>query len=82
MFKASEEARKVYPEDQWFIEGWNPPVMAWYTIQDEAYEKNLIKDGWIGDCKCRLLKVKEVISLYEKELQTNPFGLYGLKEKF
>jgi len=79
MFKPSEEARKIYPEDQWFIEVWNPPVKPWYTIQNRAYEKGFIRDGIIGNCKCMLFKVQDVIGLYQKALQSNPFGLYGLR---
>jgi aminoglycoside N3'-acetyltransferase len=79
IFKPSEEARKIYPEDQWFIEAGEPPVKPWYTIQNRAYEKGFIKDGMIGDCKCMLLKVQDVIGLYREALQRDPLGLYGLE---
>lgn len=77
-FKPTEEARKWYPENEWFIEAWTPPVKAWYTIQNRAYEKGYIRDGKIGDCKCMFLRVKDVIGLYREALQTDPLGLYGL----
>jgi aminoglycoside 3-N-acetyltransferase len=79
MFNPSEEARKLYPEGQWFIEAWTPPVKPWYTIQNRAYDKGMIKDGIIGDCKCMLFKVQDIIGLYRQALQSDPFGLYGLK---
>lgn len=79
MFKPSEEVRKLYPEGQWFTEAWNPPVKPWYTIQNRAYDKGMIKDGMIGDCKCMLFKVQDVIGLYRQALQSDPFGLYGLR---
>lgn len=79
MFKPSEEARKRYPEDQWFIEAWEPSIKPWYTIQNRAYEKGFIKDGVIGDAKCMLLQVREVVELYRQALQTDPFGLYGIR---
>lgn len=79
MFKPSEEARKLYPESQWFIEAWTPPVKPWYTIQSRAYEKGMIKDGMIGNCKCMLFKVQDIIGLYRQALQCDPFGLYGLR---
>lgn len=79
MFKPSEEARKLYPENQWFIEAWKPPVKPWYSIQNRAYEKGFIKDGMIGDCKCMLLKVKDVVGLYRQALQSDPLALYGLR---
>ncbi|HEX2945674.1 MAG TPA: AAC(3) family N-acetyltransferase [Clostridia bacterium] len=78
-FEPSKEARELYPVDQWLIEAWEPSVKPWYTIQNRAYEKGLIKDGMIGDCKCMLLKVREVVELYRLALQTDPFGLYGIK---
>ena len=81
LFKPSEEARKLYPESQWLIESWEPLVrpMPWYTIQSRAFEKGFIKDGIIGNCKCMLLNVKEVIELYRQALRNEPFELYGLK---
>ncbi len=78
-FKPSKEARALYPDDQWFIEAWEPSVKPWYTIQNIAYEKGFIKDGLIGDCKCMLLKVREVVELYRQALETDPFGLYGIR---
>jgi hypothetical protein len=79
MFKPSDEARKLYPENEWFIEAWEPSVKPWYTIQNLAYEKGFIKDGMIGDCKCMLFKVQDVIGLYRQALQNDAFGLYGLR---
>ncbi|MHA6533110.1 AAC(3) family N-acetyltransferase [Paenibacillus sp. BAC0078] len=81
IFKPSEKARMQYPEDEWFIESGEPPVTAWYTIQNQAYEKGMIKEGMIGDCKCMLFKVQDVIGLYRQALQSDPFGLYGLSQK-
>lgn len=78
-FKPSKEALELYPADQWFIEAWEPPVKPWYTIQDRAYENGFIRDGMIGNGKCMLLQVREVVELYRQALQTDPFGLYGLK---
>jgi aminoglycoside 3-N-acetyltransferase len=79
-FKPPEEARKLYPENEWFIEAWTPPVKPWYTIQNRAYEKGFIRDGMIGESKCMFLKVKDVIGLYREALQTDPLGLYGLRQ--
>lgn len=79
-FEPSEAARELYPEDQWLIEAWEPSTKPWYTIQNKAYEKGFIKGGMIGDCKCMLLKVRDVVELYRWALQTDPFGLYGMTE--
>jgi hypothetical protein len=37
------------------------------------------KDGFIDDCKCMLLQVREVVELYRQALDTNPFELYGIR---
>lgn len=77
-FVPTKEARFIYPEDQWFIEAWEPTIKPWYVIQDRAYQKGFIADGMIGNCKCMLLKVKDVIELYRLALLNEPFELYGL----
>ena len=77
-FIPPEEARTIYPESEWFIEAWAPPVKAWYTIQDKAYENGYIADTMIGNSKCMLVKVKMVTDLYRSALHTDPFRLYGL----
>ena len=54
-------------------------VEPWYTIQDMAYQKGLIKEGYIGKCKYMFFDIWDVISLYRKELEENPFKLHGLE---
>ncbi|MFV0399780.1 MAG: AAC(3) family N-acetyltransferase [Oscillospiraceae bacterium] len=78
-FAPSAEARAKYPEDQWMIEAWSPEVKPWYAIQEEAYAKGLITDGYIGDAKCMFFEVRPVIELYRKALLERPFELYGLR---
>lgn len=79
IFKPSEEVRKKYPSDEWFIETGEPPVKAWYTIQDMAYQKGIIQEEYIGKCKYMFFDIWDVVSLYKKELENNPFKLYGLE---
>lgn len=79
IFKPSEEAQKIYPPDQWFIETSEPLVKAWYKIQDEAYRRGYIKDGMIGKYQCMFFKINDVVGLYQKALETDPLGLYGLR---
>jgi len=74
-----EEVRKIYPESEWFTEVWTPSVKPWYTIQDRAYEKGYIDDIMIGNAKCMLVQVKNVIELYRQALLNEPFELYGLE---
>ena len=77
-FRPSEEALKIYPESEWFIEAWTPAAKPWYTIQERAFEKGYITGTMIGSSKCMLADVKKVVGLYRHALQTEPFELYGL----
>ena len=77
-FKPTDEINRKYPPDEWFMEAGHPPVKAWYKIQDMAYEKGLIKETAIGDCKVMFFDIWSVISLYENELKRDPFGLWGM----
>ena len=77
-FAVSAEARARYPEGEWLVEAWAPEAKPWYTIQNAAYEKGLIRDGMIGNAKCMLLRVRPVIALYRQALLKDPLGLYGL----
>ena len=79
MFEPTEEINKKYPPEGWFMEAGHPPVKAWYKIQDMAYNKNLIKEAYIGDCKVMFFDILSVVSLYEEELKRDPYGLWGLK---
>jgi len=81
LFRPSEEALKIYPESEWFIEAWTPPAKPWYTIQDRAYEKGYITDIMIGTSKCMLAEVNSVIGLYKQALQTEPYKLFGLQHE-
>ncbi|WP_026497254.1 AAC(3) family N-acetyltransferase [Butyrivibrio sp. WCD3002] len=78
MFEPTEEINKKYPPEEWFMEAGHPPVKAWYKIQDMAYNKNLIKEAYIGDCKVMFFDILSVVSLYEKELKRDPYGLWGI----
>jgi aminoglycoside N3'-acetyltransferase len=78
-FEASEDVLVYYPKDQWYVEIGAPPIKAWYMIQDEAYKKGLITDLVIGESKCMFFKVNDVIRIYERAIETDPYGLYGLK---
>ena len=77
-FISSKEARKIYPESEWVIESWDPSVKPWYVIQDRAYKRGYISDHMIGNSKCMLVQVKNVVELYRQALLNEPFKLYGL----
>lgn len=80
IFRPSREVNQKYPPEEWMIETGAPPVKAWYTIQDMAYEKGIIQEGKIGECKVMFFDLWEVVQLYEIELKKDPFQLYGLKD--
>jgi aminoglycoside N3'-acetyltransferase len=80
-FLPCPEAIAKYPADEWLVEAWAPEAKPWYRIQDEAREKGLIAEGTIGEAKCMLLPVGPVVDLYRQALVTDPFGLYGLKQR-
>lgn len=48
-FPLSDEINKIYPPDKWMIEAGTFPAKPWYKIQNMAYEKGVIKDGFIGN---------------------------------
>ena len=78
-FKPSDDILKTYPDDQWFVETYKPPIKAWYTIQNRAIEQNYINERKIGKAKCMFFEVNKVINLYKEALETDPYGLYGLE---
>lgn len=79
-FPLSDKINKVYPPDEWFIETGTFSVKPWYTIQNMAYEKGVIKDGLIGNSKVMFFDIWDVVGLYEQELKDNPYKLYGLEK--
>lgn len=76
LYEPGLEINKKYPSDEWFMEAGHPPVKAWYKIQKKAFENNLIKEAFIGNCRVWFFDIKEVISIYENELKTDPYGLW------
>jgi aminoglycoside N3'-acetyltransferase len=80
LWEAPDEILKFYPKDEWYIQTGTPTVQAWYTIQNEAYKRGLIVDKKIGNSKCMFFKVNDVIRIYEKALETDPFSFYGIKK--
>lgn len=77
----SEEINRKYPPSEWFMEAGHPPVLAWYKVQDEAMRRGLIKEIYIGDCRVWFMDIKEVISIYENMIKTDPYDLWGLEKK-
>lgn len=80
IFAPNAEASAIYPPDEWFIETGEPPVKPWYTIQDIAFRKGLIKAGIIGECRYMFFDILNVVGIYREELLRAPFKLYGLEK--
>lgn len=80
LFAPTEEVNNKYPANEWLTECGEPPVKPWYTIQEMAYKKGIIKDGYIGKCRYMFFDIWDVVSLYRNELKTDPFKLYGLEK--
>ena len=80
IFEPTDEINRKYPPNKWFMEAGHPPVKAWYKIQEMAYEKGLIRETAIGDCKVMFFDIWSVVSLYENELKRDPYGLWGLNQ--
>lgn len=78
-FPLSNEINKMYPPNEYLIEAGTFPVKPWYTIQNMAYEKNLIKECYIGNSKIMLFNIWDIVGLYENEIRKNPCQLFGLK---
>ncbi len=81
IFEAKGEILKDYPPNEWYIETGIPPVKAWYKIQDEANRKGYIRHNTIGKAKCMFFKVRDVVDIYSKALEEDPFDLYEIKKK-
>lgn len=81
MYEPCDKIKRKYPSDKWFIEAGHPPVKAWYKIQNMAYDRGLIKECMIGDCKVMFFDIWSVISIYKDELINNPYKLWGVKQK-
>ena len=78
LFAPSEEASAKYPPEEWFIEAGEPPVKAWYAIQEEARQQGLIREEQIGPCHTMFFDILAVVSLYRRALETHPLQLYSL----
>ena len=79
-YAPSDEVNKIYPPEEWFIETGHPPLKAWYTIQNMAYKKGLIKETYIGNCHVMFFDILDMVSLYAEELKNSPFKLWGIKK--
>jgi aminoglycoside N3'-acetyltransferase len=80
IFEAKGDILKDYSPEEWYIETGIPPVKAWYKIQDEADRRGYIHHHTIGNAKCMFFKARDVVDLYGKALEEDPFGLYEIKK--
>ena len=85
-YEAPEEVKAYYPKDKWYIETatkavcpGEPLKKAWHKIQDDAYRRGMIRDKSIGQSKCMLFRVNDVVRLYEKAIETDPYELFNVE---
>lgn len=78
LFAPSSAALSRYPKEEWLIEAGEPPVQAWYTIQERAYAQGLITDKWVGNSKWMFFTVNRITELYRKALIEEGSALYGI----
>lgn len=76
----SPEIQALYPKVDWYVQTRDTPILGWYTIQDQAFQRGYITEMRIGQARCLFFKVNSVIGLYREALQQDPFGLFGLSE--
>jgi len=79
-FAPTDEINAIYPPDKWFTEAGHPPIKAWYTIQKLAYDRGMIKEAYIGNCRAMFFDIWDVVSIYRDELLRDPYGLWGLEK--
>lgn len=80
IFAPHRKASEHYPAEKWFIETGEPPVKAWYKIQNEAFSRGLIKETMIGKSRCMFFRISDVTGLYRHAIENDPFGLYGIRD--
>lgn len=78
-FPLSDKIKQIYSADKWIIEAGTFPVKPWYTIQNMAYDKGVIRECKIGNSKIMFFNIWDVVGLYEQEIKKNPYKLFGLK---
>ena len=80
IFAPNHRATERYTADKWFVETGEPPVKAWYRIQDEAFSRGFIEETVIGKSRCMFFRISDVTGLYKHAIETDPFGLYGIRD--
>jgi aminoglycoside 3-N-acetyltransferase len=77
----NHEIERVYDLNEYFIttEEIHAYLKGWLRVQSIAEKRNLMRHGKIGDADCMLFNIKEVIDIYENEIQYNINDLFCIK---
>jgi aminoglycoside N3'-acetyltransferase len=79
-----EEIRKMYPENNWYVEYSDPQKQAhhhgWDKVWQEAKKRNLFKQGVIGNATSYFFRAKPVVDIYEFMLKTDPYALLDVNK--
>ena len=77
----NDEVKRIYPSEEWFIETGRVPVLGWYTIQNTALEREIIRQQKIGECSAMFFDLWKVVGMYEQALKNDPYSLFGVERK-
>ncbi|MDW7656649.1 MAG: AAC(3) family N-acetyltransferase [Bacillota bacterium] len=78
-FKPPSEIRRLYPEDQWYVETEFNREAGWNKIQEEAMNAGLIQVQTIGCARCLFMRLRDVIDLYREALLIDAYLLFGFE---
>jgi aminoglycoside N3'-acetyltransferase len=79
--KMNPEIMRIYNLDEYFITTEEIPKYhkGWLYIQSIAEKENKLIYGKLGNADCIFFRIKDVISIYENEIQTNLSSLFDIE---
>lgn len=74
-----DDIRQAHPADEWAIGYGGTPNDAWMTVWQEAQQRQLLRQQWIGQAACTLFKANALVTIYEDFLRSDPYTLFGVE---
>lgn len=71
------ELLEKYPKPEWEV--YRSPYPQFEHIEEPCKKAGILKMTKIGNAEVRLVRLRELIDLYVKELKTNPYVYYPIK---
>ena len=84
IWAVSEDILRDYPTDRWVIGCGQAPEDGWSKVWQRALERELVRQGRIGQATCSLFRARGVVGIYEQCLRDDPAsrdepqGLFGI----